>query len=327
MGAASNQVRLLYTTLRYMCKEKRPWLLAKPIQRNLVKKRKKGYPCSEWHGCVGRNRGYQWMEHRGHAEWLWHTERKVAGARCCIEGRSQRKLVSRSARPWVWARGWRRSGRELSRWENESLWLGELLRGSICTQSDRGARLCGDWEPCGRYVVWNVCALSCVLVGWTENVSEWSAESRKAVTHQAGARGRQEARVQVVAQKKWAREDQVGCTEWKAMSVTQRLAKWADMGCRAESMTQGVTAGQHLHSERISWESHENFMRISRDSHMRLSWESRENLMRISWESHETTALLQWISFFLRKTLNSRLRKTHGKKGMEKIWKIMWWCF
>ena len=34
---------------------------------------------------------------------------------------------------------------------------------------------------------------------------------------------------------------------------------------------------------------------------------------------------LKWISFFLRKTLNSRLRKTHGKKGMEKIWKIMWW--
>ena len=28
--------------------------------------------------------------------------------------------------------------------------------------------------------------------------------------------------------------------------------------------------------------------------------------------------LIQWISFFLRKTLNSRLRKTHGKKGMEK---------
>ena len=28
--------------------------------------------------------------------------------------------------------------------------------------------------------------------------------------------------------------------------------------------------------------------------------------------------LLQWISFFLRKTLNSRLWKTHGKKGMEK---------
>ena len=27
---------------------------------------------------------------------------------------------------------------------------------------------------------------------------------------------------------------------------------------------------------------------------------------------------VQWISFFLRKTLNSRLWKTHGKKGMEK---------
>ena len=27
---------------------------------------------------------------------------------------------------------------------------------------------------------------------------------------------------------------------------------------------------------------------------------------------------IQWISFFLRKTLNSCLRKTHGKKGMEK---------
>ena len=27
---------------------------------------------------------------------------------------------------------------------------------------------------------------------------------------------------------------------------------------------------------------------------------------------------MQWISFFLRKTLNSRLWKTHGKKGMEK---------
>ena len=35
--------------------------------------------------------------------------------------------------------------------------------------------------------------------------------------------------------------------------------------------------------------------------------------------------VVQWISFFLCKTLNSCPRKTHGKKGMEKIWKIMWW--
>ena len=48
---------------------------------------------------------------------------------------------------------------------------------------------------CGRYVVWNMRALSCVFVGWTESVSEWSAESGKAVAHQAGARGREEARV------------------------------------------------------------------------------------------------------------------------------------
>ena len=33
----------------YMRKEKRPWLLAKLIQRNLGKK---GYPCSEWHGFL-----------------------------------------------------------------------------------------------------------------------------------------------------------------------------------------------------------------------------------------------------------------------------------
>ena len=50
-----------------------------------------------------------------------------------------------------------------------------------------------------RYVVWNMRALSCVFVGWTESVSEWSAESGKAVAHQAGALGRKEARVQVVA--------------------------------------------------------------------------------------------------------------------------------
>ena len=57
----------------------------------------------------------------------------------------------------------------------------------------------------------------------------------------------------MICGRKWRlqqrREDQVGCTECKAMSVSQRLAKWADTGCRAESMTQGVAAGQHLHSE------------------------------------------------------------------------------
>ena len=74
-------------------------------------------------------------------------------------------------------------------------------------------------------MVWNMRALSCVFVGWTESISEWSAESGKAVAHQAGARGRQEARVQVVARKEGAGEDQVGCTECKTMSVSQRLAK------------------------------------------------------------------------------------------------------
>ena len=67
----------------YMRKEKRPWLLAKRFRETLEKK-KKGYPGSEWHCFCWRDSGYQWMEHRGHDEWLRHTERKVAGAGCCI---------------------------------------------------------------------------------------------------------------------------------------------------------------------------------------------------------------------------------------------------
>ena len=44
----------------------------------------------------------------------------------------------------------------------------------------------------------------------------------------------------------------------------------------------------------------------------------------MSPESHGR-AVIHWIPSFLRKTLNSCWPKTYGKKGMEKIWKIMGW--
>ena len=77
-------------------------------------------------------------------------------------------------------------------------------------------------------MVWNMRALSCVFVCWTESVSEWSAEPEREgggtpswSLRPAGGSGHTAG----VAQKEGAGEDPVGCMECKAISVSQRLAK------------------------------------------------------------------------------------------------------
>ena len=46
--------------------------------------------------------------------------------------------------------------------------------------------------------------------------------------------------------------------------------------------------------------------------------------LKKKWETVKRRHWLQWISFFLRNTLNSRTRKIHRKKRYGKVWKIMW---